>query len=65
MSRPPAEPTEAPNERQGVEEFLDYYRAVLRRKVEGTWFVEDIVGEELSGSRRQPGPTPRPACQSM
>ncbi|GAA1939796.1 DinB family protein [Brevibacterium antiquum] len=31
----PADPTEAPRERQGLEEFLDYYRAVLRRKVEG------------------------------
>lgn len=35
MSCPPAEPAEAPNERRGLEEFLDFYRAVLRRKVEG------------------------------
>ncbi|WP_260847992.1 DinB family protein [Brevibacterium aurantiacum] len=35
MSPSPTDPTAAPNERQGLEEFLDYYRAVLRRKVEG------------------------------
>ncbi|MDN5594150.1 DinB family protein [Brevibacterium aurantiacum] len=77
MSQPPVEPTEAPNERQGLEEFLDYYREVMRRKVIGLdsaalnktvaassltlggiikhlslveeqWFVEDILGQELS-----------------
>lgn len=77
MSLPPTDPTEAPHERQGLEEFLDYYRAVVRRKVEGLessdlnrtvatssltlggiikhlslveeiWFVEDILGQELS-----------------
>ncbi|WP_193070691.1 DinB family protein [Brevibacterium sp. FME37] len=83
MSLPPdesaelAEPTEAPGERQGLEEFLDYYREVMRRKVSGldqaalsrsvaastltlggiikhlslveeSWFVEDILGQELS-----------------
>lgn len=77
MSHPPADPTSAPNERQGLEEFLDYYREVMRRKVTGldsaalnktvaassltlggiikhlslveeSWFVEDILGQELS-----------------
>lgn len=77
MSQPPVEPTGAPNERQGLEEFLDYYREVMRRKVIGLdsaalnktvaassltlggiikhlslveeqWFVEDILGQELS-----------------
>lgn len=80
MSNPPAEPTEpteAPSERQGLEEFLDFYREVMRRKVMGldqtalnrtvadssltlggiikhlslveeSWFVEDILGQELS-----------------
>lgn len=77
MSHPPVEPTEAPSERQGLEEFLDYYREVMRRKVIGLdaaalnrtvaassltlggiikhlslveeqWFVEDILGQELS-----------------
>lgn len=77
MSQPLADPAEAPNERQGLEEFLDYYREVLRRKVNGLdsaalnktvaasnltlggiikhlslveeqWFVEDILGQELS-----------------
>ncbi|MDN5551975.1 MAG: DinB family protein [Brevibacterium sp.] len=72
-----AEPAEAPGERQGLEEFLDYYREVMRRKVMGldqtalnrtvadssltlggiikhlslveeSWFVEDILGQELS-----------------
>ena len=77
MTAPLTEPAEAPSERQGLEEFLDYYRRVLRRKVEGldsadlnrrvgaspltlggiikhlslveeSWFVEDILGQELS-----------------
>lgn len=77
MSLPPVEPAEAPSERQGLEEFLDYYREVMRRKVIGlnqaelnrsvaastltlggiikhlsmveeSWFVEDILGRELS-----------------
>lgn len=77
MSLPPNDPYEAPNERQGLEEFLDYYREVMRRKVIGLdqaalsrcvaasnltlggiikhlslveeqWFVEDILGQELS-----------------
>lgn len=75
-SLPLTEPSEAPNERHGLEEFLDYYREVLRRKlagldsaelnrsvgassltlggiikhlslVEESWFVEDILGQEL------------------
>lgn len=74
---PPAEPAEASGERQGLEEFLDYYREIMRRKVLGldqaalnrtvaastltlggiikhlslveeSWFVEDILGQELS-----------------
>lgn len=77
MSSPPTEPREAPNEREGLEEFLDYYREVLRGKVagldsadlnrsigassltlggiikhlslvEGQWFVEDILGQQLA-----------------
>lgn len=77
MSHPPADPTAAPSERQGLEEFLDFYREVMRRKVIGLdsaalnrtvaassltlggiikhlslveeqWFVEDILGQELS-----------------
>lgn len=35
MNHPPADPTSAPSERQGLEEFLDFYREVMRRKVEG------------------------------
>ena len=35
MTSPLAEPSPAPNERQGLEEFLDYYRVVIRRKVIG------------------------------
>ncbi|MCD1284552.1 DinB family protein [Brevibacterium sp. GP-SGM9] len=35
MSDPLIEPADAPSERQGLEEFLDYYRQVMRRKVSG------------------------------
>ena len=77
MKPPLTEPSDAPSERQGLEEFLDYYREVLRRKlagldsadlnrsvgassltlggilkhlslVEGQWFVEDILGQQLA-----------------
>lgn len=77
MSSSLTEPSETPGERQGLEEFLDYFRAVMRRKVTGlgatdlnrtvaassltlggiikhlslveeTWFVEEILGQELS-----------------
>lgn len=76
MSSSLTEPAETPDERQGLEEFLDYFRAVMRRKVTGlgatvlnrtvassltlggiikhlslveeTWFVEEILGQELS-----------------
>ena len=77
MSLPLTDPSQAPDERQGLEEFLDYYREVLRRKVAGldtadlnrsvaasaltlggiikhlslveqSWFVEDVLGQELS-----------------
>lgn len=35
MTEPLAEPFDAPTERQGLEEFLDYYRLVIRRKIAG------------------------------
>ncbi|MDN6135519.1 DinB family protein [Brevibacterium sp.] len=35
MSTALTEPAAAPSERQGLEEFLDYYREVLRRKISG------------------------------
>lgn len=35
MTEPLAEPFDAPTERQGLEEFLDYYRLVIRRKISG------------------------------
>lgn len=35
MSTALTEPAAAPSERQGLEEFLDYYREVLRRKIAG------------------------------
>lgn len=76
MSLPLDDPRPAPNERDGLVDFLEYYRQVLRRKVDGlsaedldrtvgastltlggiikhlslveySWFVEDILGEDL------------------
>jgi uncharacterized damage-inducible protein DinB len=35
MALPLTEPDVAPSERQGLEEFLEYFRQVLRRKAEG------------------------------
>lgn len=35
MSSSLIEPSETPGERQGLEEFLDYFRAVMRRKATG------------------------------
>jgi uncharacterized damage-inducible protein DinB len=35
MLPPLTEPNTVPNERRGLEEFLDYYRQVMRRKADG------------------------------
>lgn len=42
MTSPLTEPNTAPNERQGLEEFLDYFRQVVRRKAEGLT-VEELT----------------------
>ncbi|RAG65526.1 DinB family protein, partial [Burkholderia multivorans] len=76
MSLPLDDPRPAPSERDGLVDYLEYYRQVLRRKVDGlssadlnrtvgastltlggiikhlslveySWFLEDILGEDL------------------
>lgn len=49
MRQPLTEPRQMPNERQGLEEFLDYYREVVRRKAEGLE-QSDLVRRVASSS---------------